>query len=220
MRRRVEPEVADLERRRPLDRRAAGERPAAARAARRTRTACRGSRRRRRRGPSTRSSTASRAVSISTGVQTPRARSSRQDIEAVDAGQHHVEHDRVVRRGPRHPERVLARRPRRRPRAPPRAARARAGAASFGSSSTTSTRIASLSCAPDRSQAALICVSSAAASLGIDATRSSSDARRRALAALLRGGVDGNERLTGHDRAPSCSSCSRPRARRSRSSGR
>ena len=53
-------------------------------------------------------STASRAVRIRTGDQMPASRSSRQVVEAVLAGKHHVEHDRVVGHGPRHPERVLA----------------------------------------------------------------------------------------------------------------
>ena len=75
---RVEAQVADLEHGRALDGARGARGPAAARAAPRRRTAWSGSRRRRVSSPATRSSTASRAVSISTGAQTPSARSRRQ----------------------------------------------------------------------------------------------------------------------------------------------
>ena len=105
--------------RRPLYRPGAAPAPAAGPAARRTRTASPGSRRRRVE-PGDPVPTASRAVSISTGVQMPAGGRSRQ-VEAVDAGEHHVEHDGVVRRAP--PSRSRPRRARRcRRRAPPHAA--------------------------------------------------------------------------------------------------
>ena len=56
-----------------------------------------------------RSASPSRAVSISTGDQTPSARSRRQTSSPSTPGQHQVEDDRVVLGRARHPERVLAR---------------------------------------------------------------------------------------------------------------
>ncbi len=81
---------------------------AGAPAARRRRRASSGSRRRRRRarrrGPRGRP----RAVSISTGAQTPSRAQAPAGLEAVDPRQHHVEDDRVVLGGAGDPERVLA----------------------------------------------------------------------------------------------------------------
>ena len=107
LRGRVQPQVADLEDRRALDRPAPDERaqprqqlgererldqvvvgaPVEAR---------------------TRSSIASRAVSMMIGAQTPSSRRSAAGLEAVDPGEHHVEDHRVELRRSRHPQRVLA----------------------------------------------------------------------------------------------------------------
>ena len=56
-----------------------------------------------------RSSIASRAVSISTGIAIPRARSRRHDLQAVQVGQPDVEHDRVRAGAGDLDERLLAR---------------------------------------------------------------------------------------------------------------
>ena len=69
---------------------------ARARAARGNRTAWSGSRRRRRRGPATRASTASRAVSISTGTSEPGGAQLAAHRQAVLAREHHVEDHGVV----------------------------------------------------------------------------------------------------------------------------
>ena len=54
-----------------------------------------------------RSSTPSRAVSMSTGCQRPRGAQALADLEAVGAGQHHVEDDGVVVAGGRLEDRLL-----------------------------------------------------------------------------------------------------------------
>ena len=122
---RVEPQVADLELDRPLGRRAARERAQPREQLVERERLRRGSRRRRRRGRP-RGRRPRRARSASAPASRRRLPQPPADLEAVDARQHDVEHDRVVRRGRRHPERVLAARRRRRRRSPPRGARARA----------------------------------------------------------------------------------------------
>ena len=106
--RRVEAQRAGLEHGRRLGRSRAGRAPAAAQAARRRRTAYKGSRPRRRRGRATRSSTASRAVSISTGVHTLVRAQRAAHLEAVDAREHHVEDDASYSVEPGHADGVLA----------------------------------------------------------------------------------------------------------------
>ena len=106
MRGRIEAEVADLEHRRPLHRRTAGQRAQPRQQlpeVERLRQVVVGA------GVEAGDAVVDGVASSQHQHGRPDAVASQAaaDLEAVHSGQHHIEHDRVVRNGSRHPERFL-----------------------------------------------------------------------------------------------------------------